>query len=451
MTDDAADESIRPDGDTIGAECKTIDDCSTGMFCKKADGDCAGTGVGDIKPGDCTMESAPVCACDGNSYTNTCWANNAGVNVRANEPCPMPVACSGEGVNGGCADPDTFCRPANDTCGGAGSCLLVPIECPDWNYPVCACDDKTYKSACHAEMQKQGIRHAKECGSMIPCATNDDCAPKEFCAKPLGSCSTSVMGKCDNRPTDCAMTRAVAPQCGCDNYTYSNQCWAAAAGAVIAHAGECDGDVLCWDSTACGENEYCQKKPGVCDMGFGVCRPVPPDCPDENGPDVCGCDLREYGDACQAEIGGGTSVKHEGPGNGPDDSMVRYFYADNAETPDGYLRIVVSPTDIREFWTTDTFVEQFNGNSSVTLTVRFYESDLPESDYAELQYTLSLPPTLPMGIGFGYEGSYLKWYSFNGVELGDMQGTIITYEYVRHDAGNEVSTLNVRGLNLSVK
>lgn len=282
------------------------------------------------------------------------------------------------------------------------------------------------------------------------CAVNDDCAATEFCAKPLGTCDTAAMGKCDNRPTDCFMTRAVAPQCGCDDYTYSNECWAAASGAVIAHSGECDGDVLCYRNDECGENEYCQKKPGVCDMGFGVCRPIPPDCPDEDEPDVCGCDLREYGDACQADMAG-ASVKHEGPCNGPDDSMVSYFYADNAETPDGYLRIVVSPTEVREFWTTDTFIEQFNGNNSVTLTVRFYESDIPESDYAELQYTLSLPPTLPMGVGFGYQGAYLKWYNFSGVEQGQMMGAVVTYEYVRLDAGNEVSTLVVRGLNLSVK
>ncbi len=282
------------------------------------------------------------------------------------------------------------------------------------------------------------------------CATNDQCGEDEFCAKPLGSCSEAIAGKCNGRPTDCFMTRAVVPQCGCDDYTYSNECWAAASGAVIAHAGECAGDVLCFRNDECGENEFCEKKMGVCNMGFGVCRPQPTDCPKPEEPaPVCGCDLRDYGDECTAWMND-VPVKHDGECTGPDDSMVRYFYADNAETPDGYLRIVVSPTDIREFWTTDTFTEQFNGNSSVTLTVRFYESDLPESDYAELQYTLSLPPTLPMGVGFGYEGSYLRWYSFNGVALGDMQGTVITYEYVRHDAGNEVSTLVVRGLNLWV-
>lgn len=454
VTDDTVDETIRPDGDTIGATCTTIEECSVGMFCKKADGDCVGTGVCDIKPEDCTADlGTMVCGCDGRSYTNDCWASSEGVNVLSTGTCPTPTACSGDGINGGCADPATYCKASNDACSGEGFCYIIPLECPDWDFPVCACDDKTYPSRCHAAMQKQGILHDKECGTMNPCSTNDQCSATEFCAKPLGSCSEAVAGKCDNRPptTDCAMTRAVTPLCGCDDYTYSNECWAAASGAVIDHAGECDGDVMCWRSSECGENEFCQKKTGVCDMGFGVCRPQPPDCPKPEEPaPVCGCDLRGYGDECTAWMND-VAVKHEGECTGADDSMVRYYYSPYAETPDGYLRIVVSPTEVREFWTTDTFSEQFNGNNSVTLTVRFYQSDIPESDYAELQYTLSLPTTLPMGVGFGYEGAYLKWYTFAGVEQGEMVGTVITYEYVRLAAGSEFSALDVKGFNLSMK
>lgn len=283
------------------------------------------------------------------------------------------------------------------------------------------------------------------------CLTNDDCGPKEYCLKDAGVCDENAVGTCTARPENCHYTRAVSPQCGCDNYTYSNECWAGAAGAVIAHAGECVGDVLCWDSEECKESEYCQKKYGVCDLGFGVCRTLPVDCPDSDEPDVCGCDLKEYTDWCQADMAG-TSVKHEGKCNRNDDSLVRYFYAENAESPDGYLRIVVSPVEIKEFFAIDTFQEQFlSSENSVVITVRFYEKGDINKDYAELQYKLSLPLTLPMGVGFGYEGSYLKWFSPEGGELGDMDGTVITYEYIPLDNENEVSTLNLTGLNLSMK
>jgi len=283
------------------------------------------------------------------------------------------------------------------------------------------------------------------------CLTNDDCGAAAYCLKDAGVCDENVVGTCTVRPENCFYTRAIVPQCGCDNYTYSNECWAGSAGAVIAHAGECEGDVLCRDASVCGENQYCQKKAGVCDLGMGVCRPVPPDCSDVDEPDVCGCDLKEYSDACQADMAG-ASVKHEGKCTDHNDSLVRYFYSDNAESPDGYLKIVVSPVEIKEFYSAETFSEQFlSSENAVVLTVRFYESDILESDYAELQYKLSLPPLLPMGVGFGYEGSHLKWFSFDGGLLGEMDGTVITYEYVQLEAGSEVSTLSVTGLNLSLK
>ncbi|MBI5526864.1 MAG: hypothetical protein HY897_11070, partial [Deltaproteobacteria bacterium] len=89
--------------------------------------------------------------------------------------------------------------------------------------------------------------------------------------------------------------------------------------------------------------------------------------------------------------------------------------------------------------------------NQMTLTIRFYASALPEADYAELQFTLSLPPLTPYGIGLGYNGSYLKWYDFSGSKLGEMAGTILIREYVPLDSGSDVSTLQVEGLNLSVE
>ncbi|MBI5526909.1 MAG: hypothetical protein HY897_11295, partial [Deltaproteobacteria bacterium] len=390
-----------------GAGCMTIDECGAGMFCRKADGECTGVGECDLRPADdCGGLDETVCGCDGENYGSPCWANSYGVNIRSAGQCPASTACSGEGPNGGCPE-DSFCRTINETCGGGGYCTLVPLECPDMDYPVCACDDKTYASRCHAEMAAQSVLHQGECGSMNSCARNDECAPEEFCAKPAGACSESTPGKCDRRPDDCFMTRAVAPQCGCDDYTYSNECWAAAAGTVIAHAGECDGDVLCWNNDACGAGEFCQRRTGVCDMGFGVCRPKPADCPAPEEPArVCGCDLETYGDECTAWLSD-TSVKHFGECTGPDDSLVRYFYADNAESADGYLRIVLAPDDIREFWSSEVFTEALHDQNQMTLTIRFYASALPEADYAELQFTLSLPPLTPYGIGLGYNGSYL--------------------------------------------
>lgn len=289
------------------------------------------------------------------------------------------------------------------------------------------------------------------------CYANGECAATEFCSKPLGSCSEAVEGKCDKMPDSmkCYMSRVVEPVCGCDGDTYSHPCWAAREGVVIAHEGECDGDVMCSRSSECGVNEFCRKKPGVCDMGFGVCTVKPDynDCPPPGiTVPVCGCNLENYEDECYA-VNAGVSVKHEGECNGMDDSMVSYYYTANSGEAVGYLRIVVSPTEIKEFRIADKFTEQFNNpENTVTITVMFHEEgDFVPPAYAVLEYTLSLPLTLPMGISLGYNGSYLKWYDGDFGKQGEMAGVVITYDYVQHNSSGKMPILDLKGLNLFLK
>jgi hypothetical protein len=150
-------------------------------------------------------------------------------------------------------------------------------------------------------------RQVNNLGTIIACpalcSDNKDCLMSFYCSKEEGDCTG--IGTCRERPDGCF--EIWDPVCGCDGMTYSNACFAAAAGVNVDYKGECI--TACESNLDCEPKSYCAKEPGDC-KGSGTCKQRPYGCPDVWEP-VCGCDGITYSNECDAAMEG-ISVNYKG-------------------------------------------------------------------------------------------------------------------------------------------
>lgn len=80
--------SVAAMGECTGQKCKTNKDCATDQYCMRPGKSCNGNGRCEARPEVCYDLYAPVCGCDGQIYSNSCFAAMAGTSVaNAGDTC----------------------------------------------------------------------------------------------------------------------------------------------------------------------------------------------------------------------------------------------------------------------------------------------------------------------------------------------------------------------------
>lgn len=281
----------------VVSDCSSNKDCASGKYCMKAEGDCSGKGTCTDTPVKCPTVYDPVCGCDGETYSNSCYAAREGVSISTKGSCPA-ASCT---ENSQCGTGE-YCSKGTGNCDGSGTCEDIPGGCPEIYAPVCGCDGKTYSNSCEAGYA--GVNIAYEGACNIVCSSNDDCGENSYCSKAVGDCNGT--GTCSERPSFCP--DLYDPVCGCDGNTYANSCDAAYAGVNVSASGACDD--ACTNNGDCASGSFCSKATGDC-SGTGTCKDMPTaGCPQDYTP-VCGCDGITYSNSCEADAAG-VSIDYTG-------------------------------------------------------------------------------------------------------------------------------------------
>jgi len=320
-----ADISVAYLGECEPAICRGDRDCAKDEFCEFET--CLDVTLDAIRVGECVPVPAgcpeilaAVCGCDGVTYDNDCFRQEARVSKAHDGRCDEPPARCGGIAGFQCPRPSQVCIFEPGTChiiDNMGECVERPDACIELYDPVCGCDGVTYSNECYAAMAGVSIDYRGECRTEPPARCGGiagfQCPdPGQVCIFEPGTCQIADnMGECVDRPDSCCggeppiCVESLDPVCGCDGRTYLSECRATMAGVSVDYGGSCLPDPpICGGSPSIpcpGYDQMCVFPTGACrdPDAAGACIHRPRVCIAVYDP-VCGCDGNTYGTECAA-------------------------------------------------------------------------------------------------------------------------------------------------------
>lgn len=164
-----------PCGGFLGDTCGENEYCAyePGAYCGAADA----TAICEVRPEVCIEVYAPVCGCDGNTYSNSCFAAMAGTGVATEGECEPP--------------------PPGGFCGG-----IAGIQCPEGQ--VCVDDEN---DDCDPALG------GADCGGVCVIDDGPDCSPvlcELYCENGFAvdedGCEVCSCAEPEPEPTECVVS-----------------------------------------------------------------------------------------------------------------------------------------------------------------------------------------------------------------------------------------------------